>query len=101
MNCAVSAFSKSHPCFCCCSAYLQTADKTSWCGKTLSVVAGFRIHMQSKKKKEEEGEESVSMLRNVWVCVCVVRACVCLHAGSCAHIYESDRVGVLLCCEIS
>lgn len=53
------------------------------------------------KKKEEEGEESVSMLRNVWVCVCVVRACVCLHAGSCAHIYESDRVGVLLCCEIS
>lgn len=64
-------------------------------------MAGFRIHMQSKKKKEEEGEESVSMLRNVWVCVCVVRACVCLHAGSCAHIYESDRVGVLLCCEIS
>lgn len=90
MNCAVSAFSKSHPCFCCCSAYLQTADKTSWCGKTLSVVAGFRIHMQSKKKKEEEGEESVSMLRNVWVCVCVCGACLCVSARwlVCPHLWE-------------
>lgn len=95
MNCAVSAFSKSHPCFCCCSAYLQTADKTSWCGKTLSVVAGFRIHMQSKKKKEEEGEESVSMLRNVWVCVCVwcVPVCVC----TLARVPTSMRVTELVC----
>lgn len=63
-------------------------------------VLGFTCRA---KKKEEEGEESVRarICVGMCVCVCVVRACVCLHAGSCVHIYESDRVGVLLCCEIS
>lgn len=56
-------------------------------------VLGFTC--RAKKKKEEEGEESVSMLRNVWVCVCVwcVPVCVC----TLARVPTSMRVTELVC----
>lgn len=44
------AFSKSRPCFCC-LAYLQTPHKTSWCGRTLLVVAGSGHTCEAKRRK--------------------------------------------------
>lgn len=62
----------------------------AWCTEHLSAVKRYQLWQVKDSHVKQE--------RNERVCAHVLR---CARSLACAHVYGSDRVRALLCCEIS